>query len=173
MSSALAVVLKDWRPPVDTSTQQATWFQCKPGIVVESLRVTHCAAPNSENHEIQSWCRLKFRTADIEEAADPSSPPDSGKAPACAPCSACLLRLAAATDEAKDNSQPAAPFSNNSKLAVILRKAQWLLDDAAHYLTQGRCSAEDREVLAETLDQLAALVRDQGEQDLVIEQSGA
>ncbi len=54
---------------------------------------------------------------------------------------------------------------------MILRKAQWLLDDAAYYLPQGRCSTEDREVLAKTLDQLASLVREQGAHGLVIEQA--
>lgn len=157
---------------MDASTEEATWFQFKPGIVVDSLRVAHCAAPTSEDGEIQSWCRLKFHPTDIEEAADPTSPSDPGKAPACAPCSACLLRLAAATDEAKDAGQPAAACSDDSKLAVMLRKTQWLLDDAAYYLPQGRCSAEDREMLAKTLDQLAALVREQGAQHLVIEHSG-
>ncbi|MEV5540067.1 hypothetical protein AB0L13_24745 [Saccharopolyspora shandongensis] len=158
---------------MDASTEEAKWFQFKPGVVVDSLRVAHCAAPISEDSEIQSWCRLKFHPTDIEEAAAPTSPPDSGKAPACAPCSACLLRLAAATDEAKDTGQSAAACSDDSKLAVMLRKAQWLLDDAAYYLPQGRCSAEDREMLATTLDQLAALVREQGTQHLVVGQSGA
>lgn len=173
MRSTLAVVLHDWRSPVDAPTEHAKWFQFKPGVVVDSLRVAHCATSTSENGEVQSWCRLKFHPADIEEAAAPSSPPDSGKAPACAPCSACLLKLAAATDNAKDSRQPATTCPEDSKLAVMLRKAQWLLDDAAYYLPQGRCSAEDREMLAKTLDQLAALVREQGAQNLAIEQSGS
>ncbi|MER7010335.1 hypothetical protein ABT324_02750 [Saccharopolyspora sp. NPDC000359] len=156
---------------MDAPTQEAKWFQFKPGVVVDSLRVAHCAASTSDDVEIQSWCRLKFHPSDIEEAADPTSPLDSGKAPACAPCSACLLKLAAATDQATN--QPAATCPDDSKLAVMLRKAQWLLDDAAYYLPQGRCSTEDREMLANTLDQLAALVREQSAQHLVIEQSGA
>lgn len=154
---------------MDSSTEQATWFQLKPGVVVDSLRIAHCAAPTCEDGEVQSWCRLKFHPSDIEGAADPTSPPDSGEAPACAPCSACLLRLAAATD----SRQPATTHPEDGKLAVVLRKAQWLLDDAAYYLPQGRCSAEDREMLAKTLDQLAALVREQGVPNLVIEQPGA
>jgi hypothetical protein len=158
---------------VDASTQQAKWFQYRPGVVVQSLRVAHCAAPTSEDDEIQSWCRLKFRPTDIEEAAEPASPSESDKAPACLPCSACLLRLAAATDEVNNNVHPPATCSEDRKLAVVLRKAQWLLDDAAYYLPQGRCSAEDREMLATTLDQLAALVRQQEARDLAIEQSGA
>ncbi|MEV0054322.1 hypothetical protein AB0H34_27920 [Saccharopolyspora shandongensis] len=158
---------------MDASTEEAKWFQFKPGIVVDSLRVAHCAAPTSEDDAIHSWCRLRFHPADIEEVADPTNPPDSETAPACPPCSACLLRLAAATDNAKDNRQPAATCSEGGKLAVVLRKAQWLLDDAAYYLPQGRCSAEDREMLAKTLDQLAALVREQGAQDRISEQSGA
>ncbi|GAA0514066.1 hypothetical protein GCM10011581_36880 [Saccharopolyspora subtropica] len=155
---------------MDASTEQIKWFQFKPGVVVDSLRVAHCAAPTSEDGEVQAWCGLKFHPSDIEEAADPTSPPDSGKAPACAPCSACLLRLAAATDETR---QPASTSPEDGKLAVVLRKAQWLLDDAAYYLPQGRCSTEDREMLAKTLDQLAALIREQGTQNLVIEQFGA
>lgn len=151
---------------MDAPAQEATWFQLKPGIVLDSLRVAHCAAPTSENGTIQSWCRLKFHPADIEEATDPSSPPDSGKAPACAPCSACLLRLTAATDDAADRRRLPAARPEDSKLAVILRKAQWLLDDAAHYLPQGRCTADDRELLADTLDELAALIRE-GARDLV------
>ncbi len=63
--------------------------------------------------------------------------------------------------------------SGTSTLAVLLRKAQWLLDDAAHYLPEGQYSAEDRELLATTLDELAALIREQCARDLAAKQSGA
>ena len=155
---------------MEAMAEQAQWFQIRPGIVVESLRVAHCAAPTCEDDEIQSWCRLKFRPADVEETTSPSGSPDTGKARPCAPCSACLLRLAAATDPVNSDVQPVVS-AEDSKLAVVLRKAQWLLDDAAYYLPQGRCSAEDRDLLATTLDQLAALVREQDVPDLVIEQA--
>lgn len=150
---------------MDASAEQVTWFQYRPGSVVESLRVAHCTTPNSTDHEVQSWCRLKFHPADIEQAANPGDPPGPGKAPACPPCSACMLRLTAAVDSAAESAAPVVEGtgdnpSDDSKLAVILRKAQWLLDDAAYYLPQGQCTHQEREILAATLDQLATLIRE-------------
>lgn len=50
----------------------------------------------------------------------------------------------------------------DTQLAVLLRRAQWLLDDHAHKRPAGRCTAEDPEALAAVLDELAAALR--GEQ---------
>ncbi|WP_433869264.1 hypothetical protein [Saccharopolyspora sp. CA-218241] len=144
---------------MNVAAEQVEWFQIKPGLVVESLRVAHCAAATSDDEAIQSWCRLKFHPTDVEETTGPSSAPELGKARPCAPCNVCLLRLMAATDAGKDRDEPA-QSSEDSRLAVVLRKAQWLLDDAAYYLPQGRCGSEERELLAKTLDQLAVLVRE-------------
>jgi hypothetical protein len=150
---------------MDASAEHVTWFQYRPGSVVESLRTAHCTTQDSTDDEIQSWCQLKFHPADIERAASPGDPPGPGKAPACAPCSACMLRLTGAVDSAAEPPVPVVEGagdnpSDDSKLAVILRKAQWLLDDAAYYLPQGRCSHQEREILAATLDQLAHLIRE-------------
>lgn len=146
---------------MNASAENAVWFQYRPGVVLESLRVAHCAAPTSTNTVAQSWCRLKFDPANLELAAGPGEPVTSEKAPACAPCAVCLLRLTAATDTGIEPTARGAEASDDSKLAVVLRKAQWLLDDAAHYLPQGTYDQQERDALAATLDQLAELIREQ------------
>ncbi|RRO20010.1 hypothetical protein EIL87_03315 [Saccharopolyspora rhizosphaerae] len=146
---------------MNATAEQAAWFQYRPGVVVESLRVAHCAAPTRTNTVVQSWCRLKFDPANLELAAGPGEPVTSEKAPACAPCAACLLRLTAATDTSTVLSAHDSEASDDSKLAVVLRKAQWLLDDAAHYLPQRNYDQWERDALAATLDQLAGLIREQ------------
>jgi len=45
------------------------------------------------------------------------------------------------------------------QLAVLLRQAQWALDDAAHDVPAGRVTAQRREELAATLEALATIVR--------------
>lgn len=129
--------------------------------MVESLRVAHCAAPSSTNTAVQSWCRLEFDPASLELAASPGEPATSEKGPGCAPCSACLLQLTAATETGSIPTTQAAKASHDNKLAVILRKAQWLLDDAAYYLPRGNYNQRERDSLAATLDQLAGLIREQ------------
>lgn len=51
--------------------------------------------------------------------------------------------------------------SRQTQLAVLLRKCQWLLDDAAHELGGGRFSSADQQALAESLDELAGALREQ------------
>lgn len=50
--------------------------------------------------------------------------------------------------------------SRNARLAVLLRKAQWLFDDAAHRVGGGRMSSEECTALAEVLDEMATAVRE-------------
>ncbi|RCW40215.1 hypothetical protein DFQ14_11296 [Halopolyspora algeriensis] len=45
-------------------------------------------------------------------------------------------------------------------LAVLLRKAQWMLDDAAFAVGGGRCAPEQRRVLASALDELSTALRE-------------
>ena len=155
------------RPPlerssrVNASAEQAVWFQYRPGVVVESLRVAHCAAPTSTKTVVEAWCQQKFDPANLELAASPGEPVTFEQAPACAPCAACLMRLTAATQISSEPGEPNSAALEYSKLAVVLRKAQWLLDDAAYYLSQGTYDQREREALASTLDQLAGLVREQ------------
>lgn len=47
----------------------------------------------------------------------------------------------------------------HGQLAVLARRAQWLLDDAAHDLPAGRCTDAEREALAAVLVELAAALR--------------
>jgi hypothetical protein len=60
---------------------------------------------------------------------------------------------------------------DDGSLATLLRKAQWLLDDAAFYLPEGRCSSEECELLAKTLEELAALVRERAARCVTIDPS--
>lgn len=133
------------------------WFQYKPGVAVESLRVVHRAATADPLNPV-SWCGRCFRFEDIEPVADPSA---TAEVPAGAPCLPCLLLVAAAAEPPRAIETHTGASVDNRTLAGALRKAQWMLDDAAHYIPEGRCSAEDCTLLAETLDQVAALMREQ------------
>lgn len=50
--------------------------------------------------------------------------------------------------------------SRDAQLAVLLRKAEWMLDDAAFEVGGGRFSTADREALAAALDELASALRE-------------
>lgn len=52
------------------------------------------------------------------------------------------------------------PRQEKAALAVFLRKAQWLLDDAAHQVPGNRYSSVQAAELAEALEELACLVRE-------------
>lgn len=132
------------------------WFRFRGGVVRESLRVAHRVESIDSDGMVRSWCRLTFPPAQIEETADPTSAP-VGAAPS--PCAACELRLEASKDAARDG-RDSALVHGDASLVTILRKAQWLLDDAAFYLPEGQCRSEDCELLATTLEQVAALVRE-------------
>ena len=47
----------------------------------------------------------------------------------------------------------------DSQLSVLLRQAQWALDDAAHDVPAGRTTVERRVELAGTLEALAVVLR--------------
>ncbi|MEB3369872.1 hypothetical protein [Saccharopolyspora mangrovi] len=144
------------------SAERALWFQYRSDVVSDFHRVTHCAAAPGFQGEIQSWCGQEFSASDVERAAGPGEAAGPDKAPPAAPCTACLMKLTAAINTTTEPvpSTPAGGTSDDRELAVVLRKAQWLLDDTAHHLLAGRCGPEEREALATTLEQLAALVRD-------------
>lgn len=134
------------------------WFQYRPGVVVESQRVAHRMVEVGDV-ELTSWCQRKFHLKDVEETCEPNKAPESGEAAPGAPCVPCLLRVMAATETPQTIAQRPEPDIDTRTLAGMLRKAQWMLDDAAHYLPEGRCSAEECGLLAKTLEQLSALIR--------------
>lgn len=61
--------------------------------------------------------------------------------------------------------------SRDAQLATLLRKAEWMLDDAAHAVGGGRMSSADSAALAEALDELAAALRahDNGRASVVVD----
>lgn len=63
------------------------------------------------------------------------------------------------------------PIHDDGSLAALLRRTQWLLDDVAFDLPAGRCSSEDCELLAKTLDDLAALLRERAARYVTIDPS--
>ncbi len=134
------------------------WFQYRPGVVVESLRVAH-RTHHSEEGALMSWCQRKFHVKDVEETCEPNKSPKPGEVAPGVPCNPCLMRLMAATETPQAVAQRTEPEINARTLAGLLRKAQWMLDEAAHYLPEGRCSAEDCALLAKTLEQLSTLIR--------------
>ncbi|WP_190819579.1 hypothetical protein [Saccharopolyspora pogona] len=146
------------------------WFQYKPGIVVNSLRVAHRAVSASKPEQVESWCRLKFHPSSIEETSDPTKTPTSDKPPPSDPCVPCVMVSLAASENEADR-KPRSTVPEDRTLAGFLRKAQWLLDDAAHYLPEGRCSADDCELLAKTLDELAGVIREHASRSIVIDQA--
>lgn len=142
------------------------WFRYRRGEARESLQaVVHCVESIDSDGTVRSWCWLTLQPAQIEEVNDPTSTPVVAQHP---PCEACERCLEASRDAVRDRRDPAA-IQTDASLATILRKAQWLLDDAAFHLPEGRCSSEDCELLATTLDQLAALVRERGARRVTID----
>lgn len=145
------------------------WFQLKPGVVLDSLRDVHCAAPGSHGEDLRSWCRRTFHLAHVQPASAPSLGPQSGQVAPGAPCTECLLRIMTASELLpRPNVEVRTPAGGGGELAVLLRKAQWLLEDAAHYLPEGRCTNDEFELLAATLDQLARAVREHSKRAVVI-----
>lgn len=49
------------------------------------------------------------------------------------------------------------------RIGVLMRKAQWLLDDGAYYIMRNELGSEDYTRVADTLDELSALLRTQAE----------
>lgn len=163
------------------------WFQHQPGLVDESARVTHCTAEAVLDGSLESLCHRKFLRNQVEVTAEPGTAPSEEQSP-LAPCVPCLLRAISATqpggllpieppvDQPAELELPAEPSSatrdtvtskrgdpghrqEKTVLAVSLRKAQWLLDDAAHEIPTGRYSSSDATELATTLEELAQLLR--------------
>lgn len=62
--------------------------------------------------------------------------------------------------------------SENARLAVLLRRAQWELDDVAHALPADSCSPEACERLAALLIELAGAVRAHGRPTAVLQGPG-
>jgi hypothetical protein len=50
--------------------------------------------------------------------------------------------------------------ADNAALAVLLRRAQWLLDDLAYQVGAGRLDADDFHAAATTLDEISLLLRE-------------
>lgn len=144
------------------------WFQDGPGVVRESLRVAHCVESIDSDGTVRSWCRRTFQPTQIEQVADPTIAAQG--AFDVPPCAVCVLRFEAVAAAAQDG-RDVVPVHDDGALATLLRKAQWLLDDAAFYLPEGRCNSEDCELLAKTLDQLAALLRERTVRRVVIDPS--
>lgn len=46
---------------------------------------------------------------------------------------------------------------------MLMRKAQWLLDDGAYYIMRNELGSDDYTRVADTLDELSALLRTQAE----------
>lgn len=139
------------------------WFRYRRG----GVRVTHRVESIDGDGLVRSWCRLLFAPAEVEEIGEHVAAHPAGGAAVCA---ACIWRWEAATDVAR-GSRARVLVQDDGSLATLLRKAQWLLDDAAFYLPEGRCSSEECELLATTLDELAALVRERAARGVTIDPS--
>ena len=148
-----------------------TYFQYRAGVVSQSHRVVHTAfgEVSEESAAWTSWCRREFPGHLVEITAKPGERPEAGQATPCAPCVQCLLVFTAAIDGPADDPMPVrAP--DEKPVAVILRRAQWLLDDAADHINQGRCGKAEYAELATTLDDLAKMMRERAEVPHVVEE---
>lgn len=144
-----------------------SWIRYRRGVVRESLRVAHRVESIDADGKVRAWCRLTFQPARIEQIDDPTTATAAAQG---SPCGACVLRFETRTDATHDGRDPV-PIHDDGTLATVLRRAQWLLDDAAFHLPEGRCSHEDCALLAKTLDQLAALLRERAARSIVIDPS--
>lgn len=132
----------------------------------ESTQVDEVAEPGAEPHGQQARpnapcvpCLLlamaRTQTRESTELDQPGETvelisADSTSAPA----------IPALPESASALSEGATPRRERAALAVFLRKAQWLLDDAAHQVPGNRYSPEQAAELAEALEELASLVRE-------------
>ncbi len=132
----------------------------------ESTQVDEVAEPGAEPHGQQARpnapcvpCLLlamaRTQTRESTELDQPGETvelisADSTSAPA----------IPALPESASALSEGATPRRERAALAVFLRKAQWLLDDAAHQVPGNRYSPEQAAELAEALEELAFLVRE-------------
>lgn len=144
------------------------WFRYRRGVVREALRVVHRVESIDADGTVRSWCRLTFQPARIEEIDNPTETPVVS---AAEPCASCVLLFEVSSTDATPGGGDSVQVHDDGSLATVLRKAQWLLDDAAFYLPEGRCSTEDCELLAKTLDQLAALLHERATRPIVIDTS--
>lgn len=53
--------------------------------------------------------------------------------------------------------------SEQVRIGVLLRKAQWMLDDGAYYIMRNELGSDDYTRVADTLDELSTLLRKQAE----------
>lgn len=53
--------------------------------------------------------------------------------------------------------------SDQARIGVLLRKAQWLLDDSAYYIMRDVLGRDDYTRMADALDELSALLRARAE----------
>ncbi len=74
------------------------WFQYRAGVVLDSLRVAHRAAPSANDRAVLSWCQRTFHLEQVEEVCEPDTLPEPGMAAPLAPCVPCLLLVIAATE---------------------------------------------------------------------------
>ncbi|GAA3352131.1 hypothetical protein [Saccharopolyspora gregorii] len=150
----------------------AAYFQYRQGVVSQSHRVAHCAFGEFSEADSAwfSWCRREFPSSLIEITAKPGEPPGSGQAQPCSPCVQCLLLLTAAVEVQEDTSPPVRGLAEKS-VAVIMRKAQWMLDDAAVQVSKGACGSAEYAELATTLGDLARLMQDKAEEAQAAETS--
>lgn len=53
--------------------------------------------------------------------------------------------------------------SEQVRIGVLMRQAQWLLDDGAYYIMRDELGSDDYTRVADTLDALSALLRTRAE----------
>lgn len=167
------------------------WFHYQPELVGGHPSVAHCTADDPLDDQLESLCSQAFSRHQVVLTAEPGTQPSTAQPLPGAPCVPCLLQVITATQpedvvavDAAPEGQPVgtklhtAPPAvvhdagastcddrrigrDKTALAVSLRKAQWLLDDAAHEIPGDRYSLSDATELAKTLEELAQFVRQQ------------
>lgn len=164
------------------------WFQYQPELVDRRPSVAHCTAEDPDDLQLESLCYQVFSRHQVVLTPEPGGQSSTANPLPGAPCVICLLRTitaaepgagfaveAASADQPAETELPAEPSvvegaeastsadrrrrRVRTAIAVFLRRAQWLLDDAAHEIPAGRYSRTDATELAKTLEDLAQLIR--------------
>lgn len=164
------------------------WFQYQPEFGGGRPSVAHCTAEDPDGEQLESLCSQAFSRQQVVLTPEPGAQSSTAHPLPGAPCVTCLLRTitaaesrggvageAASADRPAETELPAEPSviegaeastsgdrrrrRDKRAIAVFLRKAQWLLDDAAHEIPADRYSRTEATELASTLEDLAQLIR--------------
>jgi hypothetical protein len=139
------------------------YVQFRKGQVRERLRQAHRVVGEHDGM-IMMRCGTRVDAWRVEDISQPLKPLEPNKALQGAPCVVCALKdmdaIAVSADSRKVDTSLAVTADDRRILSVLMRTAQWWLDDVAHHLPESRCCASELSGLADTLAELSRVIRD-------------